>query len=247
MYGGTWPAITWQQFMSKALAGVPVTPFTQAARSSPRRPAAALQAKPTTTTTLPIEAGSRQPAEWDAARRPYVDPTPTPVAPEPVTHDRAAYHHGPGADHDDAPPPASRNPGGTLPPPPDRPQRPRAGRAVAAAAAATRSPAAARSVTAPAGLESAGRTSIRVVLCPSPWWTPRSAPRREVQSARSIPRDASQAVARNRTWSATSGPAPSTASTTTQSLGRRRGIRLGCQVPTGPTGGSTGSGRASSR
>ncbi len=85
VYGGTWPAITWQQFMSKALAGVPVTPFTQAAPIVAPPPAAALKAKPTTTTTLPIEPGAASQQSGTPPGGPYVEPTPTPVAPEPVT------------------------------------------------------------------------------------------------------------------------------------------------------------------
>ena len=55
VYGGTWPAITWQAFMSQALAGVPVTPFTEPAPIVAPHAAAALRPRPTT--TLPVAAG----------------------------------------------------------------------------------------------------------------------------------------------------------------------------------------------
>ncbi len=49
VYGGTWPAMTWQSFMTSALASVPVTPFSQPAPIQP--PAVALS--PTPATTVP--------------------------------------------------------------------------------------------------------------------------------------------------------------------------------------------------
>ena len=84
VYGGTWPAITWREFMSQALAGVPPTPFTQPAPIVPPQVAAALAA-PTTTTTLPIEPGAPGYVEGTPLGGPYQVPAPVPVAPEPVT------------------------------------------------------------------------------------------------------------------------------------------------------------------
>jgi membrane peptidoglycan carboxypeptidase len=82
VFGGTWPATTWQQFMSQALAGVPVTPFTQPAPIVTPQQAAALAA-PTTTTTLPVQAGPPGSVEQTPAGGPYQVPPPEPVAPEP--------------------------------------------------------------------------------------------------------------------------------------------------------------------
>jgi penicillin-binding protein 1A len=82
VFGGTWPALTWQQFMSHALAGVPVTPFTQPAPIVPPQQAAAL-AVPTTTTTLPVQAGPAGSVEGTPAGGPYQVPAPEPAAPEP--------------------------------------------------------------------------------------------------------------------------------------------------------------------
>jgi penicillin-binding protein 1A len=83
VYGGTWPAITWRQFMSQALAGVPVTPFTQPAPIIPPEQAAALAPKPTT--TVPIEPGAPGYVQGTPAGGPYQVPAPAPFAPEPIT------------------------------------------------------------------------------------------------------------------------------------------------------------------
>ena len=103
VFGGTWPATTWQQFMSQALAGVPVTPFTQPAPIVPPEQAAALAA-PTTTTTLPVQAGPPGSVDGTPAGGPYQVPAPEPVAPEP-------------------PPPTTQAPPTTQPPPTTRPSR----------------------------------------------------------------------------------------------------------------------------
>jgi membrane peptidoglycan carboxypeptidase len=82
VFGGTWPALTWQQFMNQALAGVSVTPFTQPAPIVPPQQAAALAA-PTTTTTLPVQAGPAGSVEGTPLGGPYQIPAPTPDVPEP--------------------------------------------------------------------------------------------------------------------------------------------------------------------
>jgi membrane peptidoglycan carboxypeptidase len=84
VYGGTWPAITWREFMSQALAGVPATPFTQPAPIIPPQVAAALAAR-TTTTTVPIEPGPAGSVQGTPLGGPYQLSPPVPVAPEPVT------------------------------------------------------------------------------------------------------------------------------------------------------------------
>jgi penicillin-binding protein 1A len=84
VYGGTWPAITWKEFMAQALAGVPITPFTQPAPIIPPQVAAALRAA-TTTTTVPITPGAPGNVEGTPLGGPYQLPAPVPVAPQPVT------------------------------------------------------------------------------------------------------------------------------------------------------------------
>ncbi len=84
VYGGTWPAITWQEFMSQALAGVPITPFTQPAPIIPPQQAAALKAA-TTPTTVAIQPGSPGYVQGTPMGGPYLVPAPEPYAPEPVT------------------------------------------------------------------------------------------------------------------------------------------------------------------
>jgi penicillin-binding protein 1A len=84
VYGGTWPAITWQEFMSAALRGVPVTPFSAPAPIVAPKAAAALQAR-TTPTTVGIEPGVPSPVEPTPSGGPYQYPAPTPIAPPPST------------------------------------------------------------------------------------------------------------------------------------------------------------------
>jgi penicillin-binding protein 1A len=82
--GGTWPAATWQAFMTAALAGVPATAFDAPAPIVPPAPAAALS--PTTTTTLPSpEPGPSAPVQGTPEGGPYVEPPPVVHAPIPVT------------------------------------------------------------------------------------------------------------------------------------------------------------------
>lgn len=84
VYGGTWPAITWRNFMGAALAKVPATPFTQPAPITPPQAAAALEqhGPPTTASVEPGPAGFVQPTPPGG---PYRVPAPTPVAPPPAT------------------------------------------------------------------------------------------------------------------------------------------------------------------
>jgi penicillin-binding protein 1A len=84
VYGGTWPAITWQEFMSAALRGVPVTPFSAPAPIVAPKAAAALQAR-TTPTTVGIEPGVPSAVEPTPSGGPYQYPAPTPIAPPPTT------------------------------------------------------------------------------------------------------------------------------------------------------------------
>jgi penicillin-binding protein 1A len=84
VFGGTWPAITWRNFMSQALAGVPVTPFTQPAPIVPPQQAAALAAQ-ATTTIPPVVPGPPGYVEGTPVGGPYEVPAPVPVAPEPPT------------------------------------------------------------------------------------------------------------------------------------------------------------------
>ena len=83
VYGGTWPAITWREFMSSALAGVPATPFTEPAPIIPPQPAAVLRPGPTT--TLPVQPGAQGTVLGTPAGGPYQVPALPPVAPEPTT------------------------------------------------------------------------------------------------------------------------------------------------------------------
>ena len=83
VYGGTWPALTWRNFMSTALAGVAATPFTEPAPIIPPQQASALHAAPPT--TLPIEPGPPGAVQGTPAGGPYQVPAPPFGAPEPVT------------------------------------------------------------------------------------------------------------------------------------------------------------------
>jgi penicillin-binding protein 1A len=83
VFGGTWPAMTWQAFMNQALAGVPVTPFTQPAPIVPPQQAPALAAPSTPSTIPPIEPGPPGSVEGTPTGGPYQVPAPLPVAPEP--------------------------------------------------------------------------------------------------------------------------------------------------------------------
>ncbi len=83
VYGGTWPAITWQAFMSQALAGVPATPFTEPAPIEAPRAAPAL--RPAPTTTLPVEPGPPGSVQGTPEGGPYQIPPPYFGVPQPVT------------------------------------------------------------------------------------------------------------------------------------------------------------------
>lgn len=86
VYGGTWPAITWKEFMSAALANVPVTPFSAPAPIvTPTEAAALQQAQHVTTTTLGIEPGAPGYVEPTPNGGPYQVPPPAPSAPPPAT------------------------------------------------------------------------------------------------------------------------------------------------------------------
>lgn len=84
VYGATWPAITWKEYMQLALKNVPVTPFSAPAPLVTPQEAAALKA-PRTTTTVPVEPGYSAPPASTPLGGPYVEPTVPPVAPPPVT------------------------------------------------------------------------------------------------------------------------------------------------------------------
>jgi penicillin-binding protein 1A len=83
VYGGSWPAITWQTFMSRALSGVPVTPFTEPAPLVAPSPAPVL--RPAPTTTVPVEPGPPGSIQGTPAGGPYQIGPPTFGVPEPVT------------------------------------------------------------------------------------------------------------------------------------------------------------------
>jgi membrane peptidoglycan carboxypeptidase len=82
--GGTWPAATWQAFMTAALAGVPATSFDAPAPIVPPTPVPAVA--PTTTTTVPVPSeGPASPVSPTPLGAPSVGAAPTVVAPEPAT------------------------------------------------------------------------------------------------------------------------------------------------------------------
>ncbi len=83
VYGGTWPALTWRNFMTTALAGVAATPFTEPAPIIPPHQAPALHAAPPT--TLPIQPGPPGVVQGTPPGGPYQVSPPAFGAPEPVT------------------------------------------------------------------------------------------------------------------------------------------------------------------
>jgi penicillin-binding protein 1A len=85
VYGGTFPAIVWKEFMQAALQGVPVTNFNAPAPIITPQAAAALRAAQTTTTTIGITPGPSAPASPTPLGGPYEYPAPTPFAPTPTT------------------------------------------------------------------------------------------------------------------------------------------------------------------
>ncbi|MBV9661993.1 MAG: penicillin-binding protein [Acidimicrobiales bacterium] len=86
VYGGTWPAITWKEFMSAALANVAATPFTEPAPIVPPQVAAALQqAAHATTTVPPLQPGPPGYVEPTPIGGPYSIPPAPPIAPPPIT------------------------------------------------------------------------------------------------------------------------------------------------------------------
>jgi penicillin-binding protein 1A len=84
VYGGTWPAITWKEFMSAALVGVPATPFSAPAPIVTPQAAAVLQ-QHQTTTTLGILPGTPGSVEPTPPGGPYQYPPPVPLPPPPPT------------------------------------------------------------------------------------------------------------------------------------------------------------------
>ncbi|MDQ6784056.1 MAG: transglycosylase domain-containing protein [Actinomycetota bacterium] len=80
VYGGTLPAMTWQSFMSSALASVPATPFNQPAPIQP--PAVALTPS-AATTAPPLEPGSATSPRDTPIGGPYINQPPNPKAPYP--------------------------------------------------------------------------------------------------------------------------------------------------------------------
>jgi penicillin-binding protein 1A len=83
VYGGTWPAITWQSFMAQALAGVPATPFTEPAPIEAPHAAPAL--RPAPTTTVPVEPGPPGSIQGTPDGGPYQIGPPAFNVPPPVT------------------------------------------------------------------------------------------------------------------------------------------------------------------
>ncbi len=82
VYGGTWPAITWQEFMSAALAHVPATSFASPAPIVTPQAAAALRAR-TPPTTEGIQPGPANPTQPAPLGGPYTNTPPTPPVPPP--------------------------------------------------------------------------------------------------------------------------------------------------------------------
>jgi membrane peptidoglycan carboxypeptidase len=82
VFGGTFPALTWRAFMSQALAGVPVTPFTKPAPIVAPKLAPALASA---AHAQPIEPGPAGVVQGTPPGGPYLVPAPIPYAPEPVT------------------------------------------------------------------------------------------------------------------------------------------------------------------
>jgi penicillin-binding protein 1A len=83
VYGGTFPAAVWKEFMQAALEAVPVTAFNAPAPITPPQAAPALQA-PTTTTTLGVTPGESRPTSPTPLGGPYEYPPATPEAPAPA-------------------------------------------------------------------------------------------------------------------------------------------------------------------
>ncbi len=83
VYGATWPATTWKEFMQAALAKVPVTQFSAPPPLVAPQAAAALQG-PSAPTTTAIGPGSPDPVQPTPSGGPYSSPPPTPSAPPPV-------------------------------------------------------------------------------------------------------------------------------------------------------------------
>jgi penicillin-binding protein 1A len=83
VYGATYSAPTWRNFMMAALQGTPATPFSAPAPIVAPKPAAALQIA--TTTTMVLGPGTPGQVIGTPTGGPYQLPTPPPVAPEPTT------------------------------------------------------------------------------------------------------------------------------------------------------------------
>ncbi len=82
VYGATWPATTWKEFMQAALANVPATPFTAPPPLVAPRTAPELQQNSAKSAIGP---GSPSYVQPTPAGGPYTNPAPTPIAPPPVT------------------------------------------------------------------------------------------------------------------------------------------------------------------
>jgi penicillin-binding protein 1A len=85
VYGGTWPAITWKEFMAAALAGVPATDFNSPAPIVTPQAAAVLRARQSPPTTIGIEPGAPSFADPTPLGGPYEVTLPKPIAPAPAT------------------------------------------------------------------------------------------------------------------------------------------------------------------
>lgn len=83
VYGATWPAITWREFMNAALAHVPVTNFSAPAPITNPKEAPALEGPATTTTLPPVEPGNTGYVAPTPSGGPYEYPPAEPVAPPP--------------------------------------------------------------------------------------------------------------------------------------------------------------------
>ena len=84
VYGATWPATTWKEFMQAALANVPATPFSAPPPLVAPRTAPELQHN-SASATVPVQPGQPSYAAPSPSGGPYTVPAPAPTAPPPAT------------------------------------------------------------------------------------------------------------------------------------------------------------------
>ena len=109
VYGGTWPALTWRAFMSEALKGVPVTPFTAPAPITAQKSAISSS---TSSTRPTVSAGSQRYPQGTPTGGPYQYPATPPLAPPAPTQPPPTLP--PPTAPPSSPPPSSTPPSSTL-------------------------------------------------------------------------------------------------------------------------------------